>query len=335
MKPGWLEKEMEDARSSACDSIIRNPRALQFSSKNVRHYTLGEMLERDSKFAKKAISGSRSRLPGPHASAVAGSFSECNFFLVPPNKKASLEFLCDHSLSLNFVFLAENSVLRLFTTIASQAMDLVGLELEPGSSLKAGLLKYKGHFAYHGQAAAASSGASISTASFWGGSGRGEVASSLTGLDASAMHLGLSIGGGSEKLNLDSSVVHSSHNTASEVVMRGVAQDSSATEFRGNVTVESNGKGSKSRLEQQILLLDKNAQAGAEPVLEIKHNEVECSHSAAVRKIEEEKLFYLMSRGLSRKRAKTTMVTGFLRSTINRIQDRELKNRFMPPFMRD
>lgn len=333
-EPGWLEKERKDACRTACESKVPEPKLLKKKAKNVKILSLGEMLEKDAKLAKEAFT-KRLIKNNPYAACLTTNFKECSFMFVDKGKKAELELLADSSLAMNFIFVGEGATLRLFTTVVSDSLNSIEVRLEGNARLDAGFLKHKGAFAYHSQAAVAGTGASVNSASFWGGSGLGDTLTELRGAESRALHVELSAAGGREDITLNSKALHAANSTESEVVMRGVAQDSSRTFFGGSVGVESNGRGSKSSLEQQVLLLDKDAKAEAEPVLEIKNNDVECSHSAAVRQIEEEKLFYLMSRGLGKDLARTTVVTGFLRSAMKRIKDKELRNMFMPPFMRD
>jgi hypothetical protein len=319
--PKWLQKKELEMPP---ELSITEPKPVQIKSKNVKRYSLEQMLEEDVAFAKKAFT--RNLLKGASADNIRSGFNDCSFFLVESGKKAELELVCDNSVSLNFIFIGERASLRLCTKVVSDSDD---------SRLDCAFLKHKGAFAYHGQAAEAGTGAILNSSAFWGGSGRGETVTDLKGANSRALHIGLSGTGDSEGLSLDSRVLHSANSTKSEVVMRGVAEDSSSTVFRGNVGVESNGRGSVSSLEQQVLLLDRDAKAETDPVLEIKNNDVQCSHSAAVRQLDEEKVFYLMSRGMDRDKAKNMMVMGFLRSAMSRIKDKELRNVFMPPFMRD
>jgi Fe-S cluster assembly protein SufD len=62
-----------------------------------------------------------------------------------------------------------------------------------------------------------------------------------------------------------------------------------------------------------VLLLSDKAKAEAVPDLEIKNNEVKCSHAATVGKIDEEQIFYLNSRGVSENKAKVMIAEGFLK----------------------
>ncbi|MBU0532169.1 SufD family Fe-S cluster assembly protein [Candidatus Micrarchaeota archaeon] len=260
---------------------------------------------------------------------------ERNFFLIGDGKKAELELISDNSISKNIIVIGRNASLRLFITIISDSMNDIEIRAQENSELNVGFLKHKGAFAYHRQTIMAETASTINSASFWAGNGFGESITELRGVGSNTLHICLSSAGNREESTINSDILHYANNTSSEIIMRGVAEDSSKTIFNGRVAVETSGRGSKSNLEQQILLLDEDAKAEANPILEIKNNDVDCSHSAAVRQLDEEKLFYLMSRGLEKSMAKTTMMTGFLRSSMNKIQNKELRNMFMPPFMRD
>jgi Fe-S cluster assembly scaffold protein SufB len=335
IEPGWLQKERKSSAATP-EVVIDSPKDLRISAKNVRLFTLEEMLDKDPGFAKKAfLSRSIRQRRGDCAGYLNNSFRECNFMFVDKGKNATLDVHSDSALSMNFIFLAEGSSLRISTLIVSDSYNSFEIKADENSKVDTGLLKQKGAFAYHNQAATAQAGSTVNFAGFWSGSGCGETSTRLTGVGSKATHVALSTGGDEEKLKLNSSVIHSANNTHSDLIMRGVAQDRSSTSFQGTVDVESNGRGSKSSLKQEILLLDRDARAEARPVLEIKNNDVECSHAAAVRQIEEEKLFYLQSRGLQRDIARSILITGFLRSAISRIDDKELRNLFKPPFMAD
>ena len=73
------------------------------------------------------------------------------------------------------------------------------------------------------------------------------------------------------------------------------------------------------------LLLSENARADVVPNLEIANNEVKCSHGATITQIDEEKLFYMMSRGLDEKNAKKTMIEGFFDPVFARFENESIK----------
>jgi Fe-S cluster assembly scaffold protein SufB len=96
------------------------------------------------------------------------------------------------------------------------------------------------------------------------------------------------------------------------VEVRGVVKSGARVNLSGRVKIDKDARGSDSFLAMKLLLLDNISMAVAEPELEIENNEVKASHSASVGMIDEEQLFYLMSRGLSKVEAEKVIVEGFL-----------------------
>lgn len=335
-EPKWLLKERLDSSNlSNLDFESVSPKDVEVKkSKNVKIYSFSEMLSKDEKFTKK-IFLSRTKKSNTYNSYLNGFFRQCNFLFVDKGKHAELDLCFDNSLAINFVFIGAHASLRLLGSAVSNAMNLVDITLDENARLDAGLLKHKGAFSYCEKNTNLGTNSTANFMSFLSGSGVCNTSSFLKGVNSSVLHVDLSIAGDSESVNMGSEVFHLSNATKSNVVMRGVAQDTSKTILNGKVNVETNGKGSTSSLSQHVLLLDKGAKAETNPLLEIKNNAVECSHSAAIRSLEPEKLFYLQSRGLSEQLAKTTMITGFLRSAMNMMKDKELRNMFKPPFMQE
>ena len=74
------------------------------------------------------------------------------------------------------------------------------------------------------------------------------------------------------------------------------------------------------------ILLSPDARSDAIPGLEILTNDVKATHSASVSQIDEEQIFYMMSRGLSEDESKKFIVMGFLEPAISRINSEELRD---------
>jgi len=85
----------------------------------------------------------------------------------------------------------------------------------------------------------------------------------------------------------------------------------------GRIIIDPECGNSNSLLTERILLLSDTASADAIPELEILTDDVKCSHAASVSRIPEEHIFYLMSRGISRKEAEEMVIEGFLESSSN------------------
>jgi len=119
-----------------------------------------------------------------------------------------------------------------------------------------------------------------------------------------------------ERFKLNLKVVHSAPHTSSRVSLRAVVSGTAHASLNGLVIVEKNAQGTDSYLSEKVLLLSKKATASAIPNMEIKANQVKCSHAAAAGPIDEDQLFYLTSRGISPNKAKSLIAKGFL-NTIN------------------
>ena len=91
-----------------------------------------------------------------------------------------------------------------------------------------------------------------------------------------------------------------------------MARDQASVTFVGRIIIDEDCGDSHSFLTERILLLSDKAHAKAVPDLEIKTDDVSCSHAASVSNIPEEHIFYLMSRGISRTRSEEMIVEGFL-----------------------
>ena len=92
-----------------------------------------------------------------------------------------------------------------------------------------------------------------------------------------------------------------------------VVEDGGELELKGKVIIEETVINAKAFLEMRVLQLGQNSKVVVVPDLEIKTNEVKASHAVSVARVDEEQVFYLMSRGLNRKQAETEIVKGFLR----------------------
>ncbi len=123
---------------------------------------------------------------------------------------------------------------------------------------------------------------------------------------------------GREHLDLDSQVLQAARHTSCDVQVKTVAAGDSRAIFTGNILMETGAVQSDARLSDHVLLLSKGARADSIPGLEIKAADVTAAHAASVGQVDEEQIFYLESRGLSREAATHLIVVGFLRSVLER-----------------
>jgi len=126
-------------------------------------------------------------------------------------------------------------------------------------------------------------------------------------------------------LDLLTEVVHQAPNTFSRTIIKGVLDGDASANFEGLVRIEKGAKNADADLKEHSILISKQAKAIAIPRLDVLENEVKAGHGATVSKIDEEQIFYLMSRGLSLVQAKDIIIKGFLQSMVNEFPRAEAK----------
>lgn len=113
--------------------------------------------------------------------------------------------------------------------------------------------------------------------------------------------------------------IHEAKETLSKVSGKGVVKNNSKALYRGNIFMKKNAPKSEGGQKGEILILDNQAEADAIPQLLIDNNDVKCSHAVAIGRIDREKLFYLMTRGVTEEEAKNEVVKGFFETAIKNI----------------
>ncbi len=141
---------------------------------------------------------------------------------------------------------------------------------------------------------------------------RYKVDNVLKGEGASAEHMEIIFGNNNQAFDVTANVIHLGPNTRGRVLVKSVLKDTAKSLLKGMIKIGKNAKGSESYLAGHAILLDKGAKSDSIPGLEIETNEVKATHSASVAQMDEEHLFYLMSRGFSKSSAKRAIVDGFL-----------------------
>jgi Fe-S cluster assembly scaffold protein SufB len=130
---------------------------------------------------------------------------------------------------------------------------------------------------------------------------------------ASCDVVGVFLGEGKETFTANTTVVHAAPKTFSTTLLRGVLRDASQANIRGMVKILPGAKGSKAGFEARALMLSKQARAECIPDLEIAENDVlGATHAASVGPVDEEQLFYLMCRGLSRSESQELLTEAFV-----------------------
>ncbi|HEX6561567.1 MAG TPA: SufD family Fe-S cluster assembly protein [Nitrososphaera sp.] len=134
----------------------------------------------------------------------------------------------------------------------------------------------------------------------------------MKGQGATAEDVEIVFGVGNQSFDIMSNLIHDGQFSKGKVQVKSVMKDTSKSLFKGMIKIGKDGKGTESYLSGHAILLDKGAKSDSIPGLEILTNEVRATHSASVAQIDENQIFYLTTRGLSREGAKREIVSGFL-----------------------
>lgn len=120
-------------------------------------------------------------------------------------------------------------------------------------------------------------------------------------------------------------VEHSAPNARTEQIFRGIAAGRSRVAFNGKIVVAAGAHGTDSRQSLKGLLAGPEAEIDVRPQLEIYTDDVRCSHGATAGKLDDQMLFYLLSRGLSHESAQRLLKWAFLGDVIARTDLPELR----------
>ena len=113
---------------------------------------------------------------------------------------------------------------------------------------------------------------------------------------------------------------HNAPSSTSDLLYKGALKETSRSEYSGLIKVMKGAQGTDAYQANRNLVLSEEAVARSIPQLEIEANEVRCTHGATVSPVEEEHLFYLMSRGIDRVTAQKLVVFGFFGDVLDRIR---------------
>lgn len=137
---------------------------------------------------------------------------------------------------------------------------------------------------------------------------------------------GLYMLNGSQHSDTHSIIDHTVPNCTSHQNYKGVLNDKSRAVFNGKVFVRENAHGTDAKQSNKNLLLSNEARVDTKPQLEIFNDDVKCAHGATVGQLEEEELFYLLTRGLPESLARNLLTYGFAEEIINKIGIEAIKN---------
>ncbi len=132
-------------------------------------------------------------------------------------------------------------------------------------------------------------------------------------------------GDGDSKLDISYNTYHNAMATQSEISVNGALKDNAKKVFRGSLFFAKDARKSEGREEEFAILLDKTVKAHSIPALLCDEDDVIGEHAASAGQIDENKLFYLMSRGLSEEDAKKTIILASYEKALDYIPNDEIR----------
>lgn len=131
--------------------------------------------------------------------------------------------------------------------------------------------------------------------------------------------LSIALAGQGQYQDAGGKIIHRAPNTSSVITSKSICKDGGRTSYRGLLRIAKGAKNSKSTVICDALILDNKSRTDTYPTNEIAEKQVSLGHEASVSKVNEEQLFYLMSRGLSESEAAGLIVSGFIEPIVKEL----------------
>ena len=155
---------------------------------------------------------------------------------------------------------------------------------------------------------------------------KNEINCNLKGEYSSAFINGIFSLQGSQQHEIRSTVNHLVENTKSYQLIKSVLGKNSKAVYQGRIFVDPKAQKTDGYQLSKAILLDETSEFNAKPELEIYADDVKCSHGSASGSLNENSIFYLMSRGLNYKQSKELLINGFMLDVIEKITNTEIRN---------
>ena len=154
---------------------------------------------------------------------------------------------------------------------------------------------------------------------------RADVRCRLQAPGAHVDMLGLYLGEGKQHFDHETLQDHQSAHASSNLLFKGALNDETRSVFRGLIRVHPGAQRTDAYQTNRNLILSNRARADSLPNLEIGADDVRCSHAATVGQLDEEEIFYLLSRGIPRREAMRLVIFGFFGEVLEQLELPEIR----------
>jgi Fe-S cluster assembly protein SufD len=163
------------------------------------------------------------------------------------------------------------------------------------------------------------------TVTLGGLTSRSTILIKLAGREARCELTAASIANGIQTHDVFAEIAHAGADTVTRELYRGIATDRGKLGFNGKMIVRESAPGADSDQSLKTLLTGTGAEASVRPQLEIYTDKVRAKHGATTGKLDEQMLFYLLSRGIDRRTAQTLLQWAFIEDAVSRVECAELR----------
>ena len=155
---------------------------------------------------------------------------------------------------------------------------------------------------------------------------KNEINCNLNGKYSSAFVNGIFSLMNNQQHEIRTTINHLIENTKSYQLIKSILGKESKAVYQGKIFVDSIAQKTDGYQLSKAILLDETSEFNAKPELEIYADDVKCSHGSASGSLDENSIFYLMSRGLDYQQSKELLINGFVLDVVEKITDNEIKN---------
>jgi Fe-S cluster assembly protein SufD len=309
--------------SEAGIEIERAPEGVAFEPLGEGHELLGTLIGTDEKFAAHNAAewkhGLLVRVPAglelqqPLYVRVTSSVPDAALFwrvLVVAEEGSRFSFIEEHASAAPDLPGYSNVVAELFVGDGAK-LEYVSIQ---------NLSRETWHFASHRATVGRDAELDWVAGGFGSKKGKIRIENDLAGQGGTSRVTGAYFADGAQHLDYDTLQRHIAPNTTSDFAFKGALRDKARAVWRGMIRVEEDAQKTNAYQENRNLLLSPDAHADSIPGLEIKANDVRCTHGATVSQVDRDELFYCMARGLSRGEAERLIVRGFYQEIFDRIE---------------
>ena len=137
---------------------------------------------------------------------------------------------------------------------------------------------------------------------------------------------GLNLVDEAQHCDITMDMTHAVENTSAEELFKSVVRNRARAVFQGRILVDAVAQKTDAKMMAQGLMLSEGAQILSKPELEIFADDVQCGHGCTCGELDEDALFYLMSRGIGREEAGALLIRAFIQELLDPIENQDLND---------